>query len=102
MKLRRRTGVCILAVILLGLTAVQGAAQAVDDSLLGLLKDLPAAEREKLLREYGLPPGGEYADPGRDVSTPQVVVPREQLHGDRGIPIGHNKNLIPLESLIIS
>ena len=77
--LRRRMGVCILAVILLGLMAAQGAAQVLDDSLLDLLKDLPAAEQEKLLREYGLPPSGGDTAPDRDVSTPQVMLPREQL-----------------------
>jgi len=77
--LRRRMSVCILAVILLGLMAAQGAAQVLDDSLLDLLKDLPAAEQEKLLREYGLPPSGGDTAPDRDVSTPQVMLPREQL-----------------------
>ncbi len=42
-------------------------------------KTLPDDQRAELLRAYGLPPDGEGVAPARDVTTPSVTLPREQL-----------------------
>jgi len=70
---------CLLAVIIACLSTLPASAQQIDEELLDLLKTLPDDERAELLRAYGLPAAGEGAAPERDVSTPQVVLPREQL-----------------------
>lgn len=76
---RLRVLACLLAVVVTCLPTSPAAAQQIDEELLDLLKTLPDDERAELLRAYGLPPGGGDAAPDRDVSTPQVVLPREQL-----------------------
>jgi len=79
---RLRVLVCFLAIVVACLSTSPAPAQLIDEDLLDLLKTLPDDERAELLRAYGLPPGGEAAAPDRDVSTPQVVLPREQLPSD--------------------
>ena len=76
---RLRVLACLLAIVVACLSTAPASAQQLDEELLDLLKTLPDDERAELLRAYGLPPGGEGAAPDRDVSTPQVVLPREQL-----------------------
>jgi polysaccharide export outer membrane protein len=75
---RLRVLACLLAVVVACLSTSPAPAQQIDEELLDLLKTLPDDERAELLRAYGLPPGGGDAAPDRDVSTPQVVLPREQ------------------------
>jgi len=79
---RLRVSACLLAIVIACLSALPAQAQLLDEELLDLLKTLPDDERAELLRAYGLPPGGEGATPDRDVSTPDVVIPREQLPSD--------------------
>jgi polysaccharide export outer membrane protein len=76
---RLRGLACLLAVIIACLSTLPASAQQIDEELLDLLKTLPDDERAELLEAYGLPPVGEGAAPDRDVSTPEVVLPREQL-----------------------
>ncbi len=76
---RREFWVRLLVVATIGALFLPATAQQIDEELLDLLKTLPDDERAELLRAYGLPPGGVDAAPDRDVSTPQVVLPREQL-----------------------
>ena len=76
---RLRVFVCFLAIVVACLSTSPAPAQLLDEDILDLLKTLPDDERAELLRAYGLPPGGDVAVPERDVSTPQVVIPREQL-----------------------
>ncbi|HYW69321.1 MAG TPA: SLBB domain-containing protein, partial [bacterium] len=75
---RLRVPVCLLAVAVACLSAAPALAQVVDEELLEFLKTLPEDERAELLSAYGLPPAGEDAAADRDVSTPQVMLPREQ------------------------
>jgi polysaccharide export outer membrane protein len=74
---RLRTAVCLLAVVVACLSAGPARAQALDADLIELLKSLPADERAALLESYGLPPMDVEGAPERDVSTPQVILPRE-------------------------
>jgi len=76
---RREFWVRLFVVATIGALFLPATAQTLDENLLDLLKTLPDDERAELLKAYGLPLGGEGAAPERDVSTPQVVLPREQL-----------------------
>jgi polysaccharide biosynthesis/export protein len=62
----------------LSLFTASASAQTLDSDLLDLLKNLPEEQREELLRAYGLPPTeAGVVTPERNVSTPEVVTPRE-------------------------
>jgi polysaccharide export outer membrane protein len=69
--------VCLLAVAFACLFVSPSPAQTLDTDLIELLKTLPDDERAALLESYGLPPQGAETAPDRDVSTPQVVMPRD-------------------------
>jgi polysaccharide export outer membrane protein len=77
MRNRLRTAVCLLAVAVACLSAGTVRAQALDADIIELLKSLPEDERAALLESYGLPPVGDEAASERDVSTPQVILPRD-------------------------
>ena len=79
---RLKMSACLLAIVIACLSTSPARAQLLDEELLDLLKTLPDDERVELLRAYGLPPGGEGAAAVRDVSTPEVVISREQLPSD--------------------
>jgi polysaccharide export outer membrane protein len=78
LMVRNRLGiaVCLLAVVAC-VSAGPARAQALDADLVELLKTLPDDERAALLESYGLPPVGGDEAPDRDVSTPEVLIPRE-------------------------
>ena len=61
---------CFLA---LCLAPSPAGAQVPRGELLDILEQLPAAERAEMLRAYGVPPSAVQ----RDISTPELVVPRE-------------------------
>ena len=71
----------LLVTALAGILSLPAAAQTPDADLLDVLKSLSPSERKALLEEYGLPPGGTAAAQ-RDVSTPELVAPREQPVSD--------------------
>ena len=79
---RLKVPACLLAIIAACLLALPASAQVLDAELLELLKTLPDDQRAELLRSYGLAPAGDAAAPDRDVSTPQVMQPREQLQSE--------------------
>jgi len=79
---RLKVSACLLAIVIACLSTSPARAQLLDEELLDLLKTLPDDERVELLRASGLPPGGEGAAAVRDVSTPEVVISREQLPSD--------------------
>ncbi len=66
---------CVAAVLCA--TVLGATAQTPSEAELDVLRQLPRAERERLLREYGIVPDVP-ATPERDVTTPEVVAPREQ------------------------
>ncbi|MBN2564229.1 MAG: SLBB domain-containing protein [Candidatus Eisenbacteria bacterium] len=74
----RRHWACLAVVAFTGALALPAAAQGLDGDLLDLIRDLPQDQREELLRAYGLPPSEGGAEAQRDVSTPELVAPREQ------------------------
>lgn len=71
----RLSAIVGLALILL---AAPARSQLSESDILDLFRELPEEERVELLRAYGLPPSAGEAAAERDVSAPEVVVPREQ------------------------
>ncbi|MCK4408704.1 MAG: hypothetical protein KAW67_01375, partial [Candidatus Eisenbacteria sp.] len=69
-RLAIAVAVCFLVLCTADLPA---GAQLPQGELLDILEQLPAAERAEMLRGYGLPPTAVQ----RDVSTPELIVPRE-------------------------
>ncbi|MCK4512332.1 SLBB domain-containing protein, partial [bacterium] len=69
-----RQAIVVAACFLAPCLAVSPAdAQLSQGELLDILEQIPAADRSEILRAYGLPPSAVE----RDVSTPELVVPRE-------------------------
>lgn len=73
----RRIGRGIVITVCALALSLPAAAQTLSEEQLDVLRSLPKAERERLLREYGVVPDVDPAAE-RDVSTPDVVEPREQ------------------------
>ncbi len=73
--------VLLLAFALLAAAAGPLGAQTISPEDLELFRSLPQAERERILAEYGIAPEGAPVASVRDVSTPDVVMPREQKRG---------------------
>jgi polysaccharide export outer membrane protein len=77
---KRRPPALAVAVAVLALS-LPALAQTPSSAELEVLRSLPRAERERLLSEFGLEPG-VWETPERDVSTPDIVAPREQETSD--------------------
>ncbi|MCD4689924.1 SLBB domain-containing protein [bacterium] len=74
----RRTAV-LLAVLAFVMISAPAPAQTVSPEDLEFFQSLPQAERDRILREYGLSPETVSDQSKRDVSTPDVMMPREQV-----------------------
>ncbi len=75
--LLRRTAVS-LAVLALIASAIPAGAQTISPEDLELFRTLPQAERDRILSEYGFSPEAVAGTTERDVSTPDIMMPREQ------------------------
>ncbi|MBD3368616.1 MAG: sugar transporter, partial [Candidatus Eisenbacteria bacterium] len=82
MMICRKRSLRALAVAVAALSlSLPAIAQTPTEAQLDVLRSLPQAERERLLREYGVVPESATS-PERDVSTPDVTSPRQQETSD--------------------
>jgi len=73
---------CLLTLLAVALLTPAAVAQGLTNEELDLLKQLPAAERAELLENYGVSTDAQTAVSDRDVTTPELVVPRAQPVSD--------------------
>jgi len=66
----------------LALLATFALGQQLTSEQIEMLKSLSPEEKAELMRAYGLEPGTIDTQPTRDVSQPEIFVPREQLPSD--------------------
>lgn len=79
---RQGWAMCLLTLLAVALLTSAAVAQSLSDEELDLLKQLPADQRAELLRSYGVSTDEQTTIPDRDVTTPELAVPRAQPLSD--------------------
>ncbi len=79
---RQGWAMCLLTLLAVALLTSAAVAQGLTDEELELLKQLPADQRTELLRSYGVSTDEQTTIPHRDVTTPELAVPRAQPVSD--------------------